>query len=266
MEQKPDWHKLIQKSLPVVLTLVLVGAICMTFLGNSNTQMLTELERYVDWRFIGQASMEDTRAELESEKQALQLKQQEMAAELAAAMNETQQLLNQLNSIKQDTENLITEAETHGGAVADKIGQLKDAYERVEELEQQRWLLPIQYTEFSSPFGNRIHPVEGETKFHSGVDLSAPAGTPIVAARSGTVEVASYDDSSGYYVSIDHLDGYDTRYLHMQKHIVKPGQFVVAGQIIGYCGSTGVATGPHLHFSVYRNGTAVNPADYIDIK
>ena len=262
MEQRPDWHKLIQKGLPYLLSAILAGAICLTFLGNSNTQMLTELERVLDWKFIGQASMEDTRAELESEKLALQLKQQE----LAEAMTQTEQLLSQLNSVKQDTQDLLTEAEVQGGAVADKIGQLKDAYDHVEQLEQQRWVLPIQYTVCTSPFGNRVHPVEGETKYHSGVDLAAPLGTPIVAARSGTVEVASYDDSSGYYVCIDHLDNYETRYMHMQKYIVAPGQFVVAGQIIGYCGETGVATGPHLHFAVYQNGKAVNPAEYVDIK
>lgn len=262
MEQILDWHKLIHKSLPYLLAVILAGAICLTFAANSNTQMLTELERVLDWKFIGQASMEDTRAELESEKLALQVKQQE----LAAAMSETEQLLNQLNSVKKDTENLLTEAEVQGGAVADKIGQLKDAYDRVEELEQQRWVLPIRYSVCTSFFGNRVHPVDGETKYHSGVDLAAPLGTPIVAARSGTVEVASYDDSSGYYVCIDHLDNYETRYMHMQKYIVTPGQFVVAGQIIGYCGETGVATGPHLHFAVYQNGKAVDPAEYVDIK
>ena len=262
MAQKPDWHKLVPKSLPYALGVIFTCAITVTFLGNQTTQVLTELERLVDWKFVGQASMESAKAELESEKLALQAKQQE----LAEAMTETEQLLSQLNSIKQDTQDLLTEAEVQGGAVADKIGELKDAYDHVEELEQQRWVLPIQYTMCTSEFGYRVHPVEGETKYHSGVDLAAPLGTPIVAARSGTVEVATYDDSSGYYVCIDHLDGYETRYMHMQKYIVTPGQFVVAGQIIGYCGDTGVATGSHLHFGIYKDGQAVDPAEYVDIK
>ena len=101
---------------------------------------------------------------------------------------------------------------------------------------------------------------------HYGVDLSAPQGTPIYATRGGRVTYATYDSSSGYYVSINHLDGFVTKYLHMTHYVVSPGQYVAAGQIIGYCGSTGASTGPHLHFSVYKDGVAVNPALYINIK
>lgn len=262
MAQKTEWHKLAQKALPFVLVVVLACAITLTFLGNQNTQVLTELERLFDWKFIGQASMEGTRAELEAEKLELQTKQQE----LAAAMTQTELLLSQLNTIKQDTQDLLLKAEQEGGAVSDKIGQLQEALDHVQELEQQRWVLPIQYTMCTSDFGYRLHPVKGEGLFHSGVDLAAPQGTPIVAARSGTVDVAAYEeDGAGYYVIIDHLDGYETRYFHMDRYIVTKGQFVVAGQIIGYCGSTGVATGSHLHFGVYQNNQAVDPGDYIDI-
>ncbi len=76
---------------------------------------------------------------------------------------------------------------------------------------------------------------------------------------------ASYDSSSGYYVSINHLDGFTSKYLHMTHYIVSAGQYVAPGQIIGYVGSTGASTGPHLHFGIYYNGTAVNPAKYIKI-
>jgi murein DD-endopeptidase MepM/ murein hydrolase activator NlpD len=86
-----------------------------------------------------------------------------------------------------------------------------------------------------------------------------------VASRSGKVTQASYDSSSGYHVYVNHGDGFVTRYLHMTHYIVSPGQYVNAGQVIGYCGSTGASTGPHLHFSVYYNGQAVNPANYINI-
>ena len=98
------------------------------------------------------------------------------------------------------------------------------------------------------------------------MDLAAPQGTPIYASRGGQVTTTAYEaGGAGYYVSINHLDGYATRYLHMTHYIVSPGQYVAAGQVIGYCGSTGGSTGPHLHFSVYYNGTAVNPAQYINI-
>ena len=127
------------------------------------------------------------------------------------------------------------------------------------------WITPINYTYFSSPFGWRIHPIYGYPKFHYGVDLSAPQGTPIVATRSGVVSRTGYDSSSGYHVYINHQDGFSSRYLHMTHYIVESGQWVSAGQVIGYCGSTGASTGPHLHFSLYYNGTAVNPALYLNI-
>jgi murein DD-endopeptidase MepM/ murein hydrolase activator NlpD len=128
------------------------------------------------------------------------------------------------------------------------------------------WLVPINYTYFSSPYGERWHPVYGGWRMHHGVDLSAPMGTPIIASRSGVVNVASYEEGgAGNYVNIDHKDGFVTRYMHMTHYIVEVGQYVYAGQVIGYCGSTGASTGPHLHFGIYYNGSSVNPAYYIDI-
>ena len=100
---------------------------------------------------------------------------------------------------------------------------------------------------------------------HKGVDLAAPLNTPIYATRSGTVITASYNSSSGYYVVIDHGDGYRSTYMHMTYYIVSAGQYVSQGQTIGYCGSTGVSTGSHLHFGISQNGTYQNPSDYIPI-
>lgn len=128
------------------------------------------------------------------------------------------------------------------------------------------WLVPISYTRLSSPFGMRLHPVYGDYRMHNGVDLSAPANTPIYASRAGKVIQATYGSSGGWYVMIDHMDDtYTTMYLHMTRYVVSVGQYVQAGELIGYCGSTGVSTGPHLHFSIFKNGVAVNPADYIPI-
>ncbi len=127
------------------------------------------------------------------------------------------------------------------------------------------WTVPINYTMVSSPFGYRVHPIYNTQRLHAGIDLAAPRGTPIVAARSGVVTVASYEaGGAGYYVNIDHMDGFVTRYMHMTNFIVSPGQNVTAGQVIGYCGSTGASTGPHLHFGIYVNGVPKNPANYIN--
>lgn len=263
MIPKPDWHKLARISLPYVLSAVLACGISLTFLGQTK-QAQAEQEQLSALEIIGQ-ELQQTKADLESEKQTLQQKKQE----LETAMTETEQLLTQLGAIQQESQNLqelLDKAETQSGTVLDKIGALQEAYDKVQNQEQQRWVLPIQYDVCTSEFGSRIHPVTGEATYHSGLDLAAPKRTPVVAARSGTVKTAEYNDTAGCFVTIDHLDGYSSKYLHLDEYIVIPGQFVIAGQIIGYCGDTGVATGPHLHFGIYENGNAVNPANYITLK
>jgi murein DD-endopeptidase MepM/ murein hydrolase activator NlpD len=127
------------------------------------------------------------------------------------------------------------------------------------------WLVPCTYTRMTSPYGWREHPVYGGRRFHYGIDLGAPSGTPIIASRAGRVTIAQYSSSAGYYVELNHGDGFSSQYMHMTHYIVSPGQQVSAGQVIGYVGSTGASTGPHLHFSVLYNGSHVNPANYIKI-
>ena len=125
------------------------------------------------------------------------------------------------------------------------------------------WMTPVPYYTLTSPFGMRIHPVYGYAKMHKGVDLACDQGTPIYASRSGQVTRAAYDKSMGYYVSINHGDGFASIYMHMTHYIVKSGSYVKQGQVIGYVGSTGASTGPHLHFGISYNGTYVNPMKYI---
>lgn len=127
------------------------------------------------------------------------------------------------------------------------------------------WLTPVPYYTLTSPFGYRTHPISGVYKLHAGVDLACAAGTEIYASRSGTVTSAGYDSSMGYYVQIDHGDNYRSIYMHMTRYIVSAGQRVTAGQVIGYVGSTGAATGPHLHFGIYdkSQGCYVNPMAFI---
>ena len=110
----------------------------------------------------------------------------------------------------------------------------------------------------------RIHPVYKYALMHNGIDMACPRGTPIYATRAGTVTTASYQaGGAGYYVSINHGDGFSSIYMHMTNYVVSSGQSVAAGQLIGYVGSTGVSTGPHLHFGVSYAGTYVNPMAYI---
>lgn len=125
------------------------------------------------------------------------------------------------------------------------------------------WLVPCKYSAVTSPFGYRWHPTTGEYSMHKGVDLGAPKGTPIYASRSGYVNVATYHETAGNYITINHRDGYTSVYMHMTHYVVSPGQEVKQGQLVGYVGSTGRSTGPHLHFGIHYYGTYVNPMDYI---
>ena len=111
----------------------------------------------------------------------------------------------------------------------------------------------------SSPYGYRKSPFTGVRQFHSGLDIGAPMSTPIRAAMSGRVSQVGYDNSFGNYVVISHHSAYRTLYAHMSVVRVKAGAYVGTGERIGDVGSTGVSTGPHVHFTVYKNGVTVNP-------
>ena len=112
---------------------------------------------------------------------------------------------------------------------------------------------------WSSPYGNRIDPIAGVKSFHTGTDMACPTGTPILAAMSGKVTTTGLNRVYGNYVIIDHGNGYQTLYAHMSKIIASKGQWVSQATRIGLVGSTGYSTGPHLHFTVYKNGKLIDP-------
>ena len=127
------------------------------------------------------------------------------------------------------------------------------------------WHWPLSgYTHIASPYGYRICPFHGR-ELHRGADITAPGGTPIMAARSGVVLVSTYGSSYGNYVTIAHSDGTRSLYAHMSSRAISAGSTVSAGQVIGYVGSTGSATGNHLHFEIWTNSSSsscVNPLNY----
>ena len=120
---------------------------------------------------------------------------------------------------------------------------------------------PINGARLSSSYGSRKHPILGYRKMHTGVDFAAPRGTPILAAGSGTVERANRYGSFGNYIRVRHTDGYKTAYAHLKGFArgVKSGAYVKQDQVIGYVGTTGRSTGPHLHYEVIHNGKKINP-------
>ena len=244
-----------------------------------------------------QQALESEKAELETTKEELK----GLQSELEVKRQEADEVLIELHKQGEAFEELMAEAEARDEALQAEIAaaekEYNKEYNRLQEEERKRkeeeerrkqeeanknnqssgttagtgsaapssasWLVPCTYVYLSSPFGYRVHPIHGTYGFHSGVDLAAPAGTPIKATRAGTVTKATYDSASGYYVTVNHGDGFSSSYLHMTHYIVSVGDKVSQGQVLGYVGSTGWSTGNHLHFSIYYNGTAQNPAAYM---
>ncbi|MEM1260295.1 MAG: M23 family metallopeptidase [Bacteroidota bacterium] len=121
-------------------------------------------------------------------------------------------------------------------------------------------LNPKRLKRFSSSFGMRFHPMDKENKQHLGIDISAKAGTPIHAAASGTVKRTEKSDFGyGNQVVIDHRYGFKTRYAHMYLFVVKKGQSINKGDIIGYVGNTGKSTGNHVHYEIWKGGKPIDP-------
>lgn len=123
--------------------------------------------------------------------------------------------------------------------------------------------MPLQDARLTSQFGMRTHPVLGGRREHHGIDLAAPTGTPVYATADGTVSMAQYYGAYGNYVQVEHGGEMQTRYAHLSRLSVPNGVRVTKGQLIGYVGSTGRSTGPHLHYEVRIAGKAVNPLPYM---
>lgn len=235
----------------------------------------------------------EARQELQLEKLALELMKQELKqtqAQLDEKRREADGLLLLLVVKGGEYEFEISESERLQHALMEELAQ---ANKDLEEAQYQEWLATsvppttvapttnaaghgnevggvIWYTPtknywISSEYGYRYHPLSGSYTFHYGVDMAANTGTPIYATRGGVVTDAKYQaGGAGYYVWINHGDGYSSVYMHMDSFIVEEGQYVQAGQLIGYVGSTGGSTGPHLHFGITHNRVYVDPLDYID--
>ena len=232
------------------------------------------------------------KATLEEEKAALHVISQELTAsqqQLEDKKAEAQVLMDQLLAMGKEYDDLLEQSHANQEAIMDELDKKnQELAEAIEWEEYQEWLkgqdpnasspaggnvdangiywaMPVRYYGSIGPFNpNRLHPILGYVRPHNGVDLSADRGTPIYAARGGFVTVASSGLENGNFVYINHGDGYTTIYLHMDYYIVTAGQYVSMGQVIGYVGSTGLSTSPHLHFSIKKDGVYLNPADHLN--
>ena len=229
-------------------------------------------------------------SDLTAQKAEQEVAAQELMAaseELEVKRAEADELLSQLVAKGAEFEALIEESEVRQDEVMQQIAQREKDFDQAKykewlatsvattkpsgggnsggggDVSSSGWMTPVPYYTLTSPFGMRLHPVYGYYRMHNGVDLACDQGTPIYAARSGKVTTSTYGKDAGYYVSINHGDGFASVYMHMTHYIVKAGQYVEQGQTIGYVGSTGASTGPHLHFGISYNGTYVNPMNYI---
>lgn len=197
-------------------------------------------------------------AELEKQKAKVNASINEKKGELSSKAAE----ISDANAEQSDYQNQLKEQEKLLNEIEDQIARAAqpDAYEG--ETTGFIWPCPA-YTRISSYFGPRSQPVPGASTNHKGVDLAAPYGANILASAAGVVTTARYSASAGNYVVIAHGNGMSTVYMHASSLCVSVGQTVSQGQVIAKVGSTGYSSGNHLHFGVIKNGTYVNPLNYI---
>ena len=168
------------------------------------------------------------------------------------SLAEFQQMLDEMSRILDDR--------------GDKLGVL-DSFLMDDRLARKTvpTTMPVTMGYFSSNYGYRIDPITGRNSFHTGVDLIAPTGTPVVAAAGGVVATVGFVPEYGNIVEIDHDNGLTTRYAHLSRSQVKIGDVVMKGQSIAHVGMTGRTTGPHLHFEVREKGIPLNPNKFLSL-
>jgi murein DD-endopeptidase MepM/ murein hydrolase activator NlpD len=172
---------------------------------------------------------------------------EELEAEIQRLIREAQE-----KARKEEEERKKAEAAAGGGSGSGSNTEVSTGYIR-----------PVS-GRITSYYGNRVHPIYGDIRFHTGVDFASSYGTGIKATKAGKVILRSYHSGYGNYMIIDHGNGISSLYAHMSGFNATVGQTVAQGQIIGFIGSTGASTGPHLHFEIRVNGNHVNPMTYLD--
>lgn len=217
-------------------------------------------------------------ADIKVQKEELNKKKQELIAKMDLAQNlkeQAQIAKNYLNDSKAQKEVALAENKKDQGDLIEQIDKMekdsKALEAKIRELQKDNhtgisgsisvWPAPGHWT-ITSPYGYRKHPITGQYKLHSGTDIAAPSGAKIVAAGAGVVIFSGWYGAYGNAVIIDHGNGLSSLYGHMSSRAVAANQEVIPGQLIGYVGSTGWSTGPHLHFEVRKNGVPTSPMAY----
>lgn len=211
--------------------------------------------------------LQETRDQLASTEEMLKEKRTEsddLLRDLIAQQEEFQVLLDESEAMQAELMTELAQKQKELQAAQYKEELVKMALKGENPPSNATWIEPVSGYTITSAFGYRKAPTAGASTYHQGVDMACDTGTPIYATRAGTVTKAAYQaGGAGYYVSINHGDGFASIYMHMTRYVVSTGDTVSQGQLIGYVGSTGVSTGPHLHFGISYGGTYVNPMAYL---
>ncbi|MBQ7757620.1 murein hydrolase activator EnvC family protein [Anaerotignum sp.] len=204
----------------------------------------------------------DEIAENHAEQEAVVAIQQEKVDEMNEVVAQKKAIWDSYESDLAKYEKLVKANEANDAAILRQMNALSSPTAVYSGNGQFTWPVPG-YSRISSEFGYRTSPISGKREFHNGLDIPGGYGTAIVAAEAGTVTYAGWMNGYGYTIIIDHGSGLTTLYGHNSSLVVKKGQKVSRGQQIAKCGSTGWSTGNHCHFTVSKNGSAVNPHNYL---
>lgn len=240
-----------------------------------NAMMVEEIMDYdnqvMDQLIALREQIEEDKAELESARQAQQAAKEEQEAaqaNLKSQEAEVSALIDQLaaqeDQLEAEEAKLQAAANAADAEIAAAERELAAQINNVVSESGFMWPLPGYYN-LSSLFAGRIHPITGKPQHHTGIDIPAPSGTDILAAKSGVVTTSTYNNSYGNYVVVSHSDGTSTLYAHMSRRGVSKGEVVSQGQYIGDVGTTGSSTGNHLHLEVRVNGSRVDPTQYFSV-
>lgn len=240
-----------------------------------NAMMVEEIMDYdnqvMDQLIALREQIEEDKAELESARQAQQAAKEEQEAAQASLKSqeaEVSALIDQLaaqeDQLEAEEAKLQAAANAADAEIAAAERELAAQINNVVSESGFMWPLPGYYN-LSSLFAGRIHPITGKPQHHTGIDIPAPSGTDILAAKSGVVTTSTYNNSYGNYVVVSHSDGTSTLYAHMSRRGVSKGEVVSQGQYIGDVGTTGSSTGNHLHLEVRVNGSRVDPTQYFSV-
>ncbi|MBE9111068.1 peptidoglycan DD-metalloendopeptidase family protein [Nodosilinea sp. LEGE 07298] len=223
----------------------------------ADRQVLADLKAKAEAIQKQKAAVEEKRNQVALLRQQLLSQKQQYEAEASVEKQLISRLKDQRGALEAAEAQLARDSEQIAGLIRQKIAASTGVIRGTG-----RFVFPANGN-ISSGFGNRRHPILGYSRFHAGIDFAASQGTPIYAADSGRVIFSGWYGGYGQTVIIDHGDGISTLYAHASRLMVSEGQAVQQGQAIAAVGSTGLSTGPHLHFEVRQNGNPVNPVAYL---